>query len=302
MSNGKKERILKWQGGKSGLMGQISQYLPKQLFDEKEDYTFIDAFCGSAAVSEYILTNCPGVKRVLMNDLNSRLMKTYLAIKEKPSELINKLSILSKNFNSCSDKLAFYNSVRGVFNEINYVVKDWSISEIASAFIFLNKTCFNGIYRENSKKDYNVPWGKRETFSIDNSVITDFSNLLNKPGIQLQLYSGDYQIIEKFITPNNSFIYFDPPYRPLTGTNGFTAYTDSPFDDKSQQELKNFANRLKKDYGAISMVSNSYDPQDDFFGRLYKGWELSTITATRSSGGTNSTRGQVLEYLIRNYK
>ena len=167
--------------------------------------------------------------------------------------------------------------------------------------MFLNRVGFNGIYRENGLGLYNVPWSKKETVSIYSMESLSEANRLLNSLDKVVLCCGDFQKTGYFVTQNNTFVYFDPPYRPISASS-FVNYVNSPFNDDSQIRLKKFCDEISSKYGAKVMVSNSYDPGDDFLIKLYKNYNIEQITAVRSSGGKNAMRGKIQENLIRNYE
>ncbi len=287
------KNILKWQGGKSELMDSIKTYLPPELFDIEENITAIDAFCGGGSVFMFFLNNCPGIKRLIINDYNSRLIRLYYDIKEQPQELINQLDILQTKYNTAIDKSKVYYEWRDKYNK--------SVNSLftSALLLCLNRTCFNGLYRENSKGLFNASWGKKDTLNYTEDFIRDISSKLNS--ITIYFISGDFSITQNYITENNTFIYLDPPYRPLTGSNSFTNYVSSPFNDNSQIRLKVFCDDAIKYFNSKVMVSNSYDPNDNFLINLYKGYNIRQIIATRKSGGKGAMRGNIRENLITNY-
>jgi DNA adenine methylase len=290
------KNILKWQGGKSNLFdGPIKNYLPPELFDPSKDITAIDAFAGGGSVFMFFLNNCPGIKRILINDFNTRLIRLYFDIKEQPHLLIEKLKWYQDKYNSAYDKEKAYLDMRSEFN--NLKVNNLNSSAL---LMCLNRACFNGIYRENSKGEFNVPSGKKDILNAYNDdMINEISEKLNSR--QIYFTSGDFSITGNYITENNTFIYLDPPYRPLSGSQSFTSYVSSPFNDDSQKRLKLFCDDAYKYLRAKVMISNSYDPKDDFLLNLYSGYRIIQINATRSSGGKNAKRGAIKENLIMNY-
>ena len=173
-------------------------------------------------------------------------------------------------------------------------------TEIASLFIFLNRTCFNGLYRVNSKGEYNVPIG-----SYKAPLICDEDNLrqVSQALSRVQIVCGDYRN-SNFFVDSNTFVYFDPPYRPLNATSNFTAYTENAFDDKSQSELAEYIQELS-DRGAYVLASNSdpknINPEDDFFDDLYSRMRIMRISASRMINSNASSRGKISELLISSY-
>lgn len=289
------KNVLKWQGGKSKLFEDIiKNYLPKELFDPARDITAIDAFSGGGSVFMFFLNNCPGIKRILINDFNPKLIRLYYDIKEQPKSLINKLKILQDDYNNSEDKNKTYLDMRNKYNNSPICL------ESSALLMCLNRSCFNGIYRENSSGKFNVPWGKKEILNAyTDDMINEISAKLNSK--QVYFTFGDFSNVWNYITENNTFIYLDPPYRPLKGSDSFTSYILSPFNDDSQKRLKLFCDDTIKYFNSKVMISNSYDPNDDFLINLYSSYNIVQIIAQRSSGGKNAMRGQIKENLIMNY-
>ena len=289
------KNVLKWQGGKSKLFEDIiKNYLPKELFDPARDITAIDAFAGGGSVFMFFLNNCPGIKRILINDFNPKLIRLYYDIKEQPKNLINKLKILQDDYNNSGDKNKTYLDMRNKYNSSPVCL------DSSALLMCLNRSCFNGIYRENSSGKFNVPWGKKEILNAyTDDMINEISAKLNSK--QVYFTFGDFSNVWNYITENNTFIYLDPPYRPLKGSDSFTSYISSPFNDDSQKRLKLFCDDTTKYFNSKVMISNSYDPNDDFLINLYSSYNIVQIIAQRSSGGKNAMRGQIKENLIMNY-
>ncbi|MEZ5104499.1 MAG: Dam family site-specific DNA-(adenine-N6)-methyltransferase [Draconibacterium sp.] len=223
--------FLKWAGGKSHLLPQIAGLFPNGL--EKFD-TFIEPFVGGGAVLFHILSHYPNIKNVVINDINARLINAYLFLKERPHELISILDKYQTRFGSLSplEQKQFYLEKRERFNCVNT-----KPVEAAALFIFLNKTCFNGLYRVNKKGKFNVPFGQYQKPLICNpQLIIELSKLLHK----VTILNGDYaHTIANF--RGNTFVYFDPPYRPISQTSNFTTYSSGGFDDTQQKDLLVFA-------------------------------------------------------------
>ena len=291
------KNILKWQGGKSSLLlNIIGPRFPLEMKDPASDITFIDAFAGGGSVFLYVLQNCPGVKRLVINDYNKHLINLYYCIKNDFQNLLINLDLIQTQYNSSPNKEGFYNDVK---NQFNYFVT--SPSDMAAKLMFLNRVGFNGIYRENGLGLYNVPWSKKEIVSIYSMESLSEANRLLNSLDKVVLCCGDFQKTGYFVTQNNTFVYFDPPYRPISASS-FVNYVNSPFNDDSQIRLKKFCDEISSKYGAKVMISNSYDPGDDFLIKLYKNYNIEQITAVRSSGGKNAMRGKIQENLIRNYE
>lgn len=298
MNNIQLKPFIKWAGGKGQLLETIRKKYPDELGVNITKYA--EPFVGGGAVLFDILSKYD-LKSVYISDINAELINTYKVIKNNVDELILNLSTLENqylNLNS-DDRKPYYYEKRERFNEL--VGNNCSCDvEKAVLFIFLNKTCFNGLYRVNRKGQFNVPMG-----SYKKPLICDTENLKN---ISLALKNvtivcGDYKKSREFID-NNTFVYLDPPYRPLTETAKFTAYSESVFDDKSQIELAEYV-KVLNNKGAKIIVSNS-DPKnenenDNFFDDLYKEYKINRVQATRMINSNADLRGKINELMIVNY-
>ena len=281
--------FLKWAGGKTQLLPQINKMFPAHL--EQFD-TFAEPFVGGGAVVFYILEKYPMIKNIIINDINSKLIRTYVAVKENPLELIIFLEELQYKYWELdyNRQRLFYLEKRKQFNSGKL-----NSTELASLFIFLNKTCFNGLYRVNKKDEFNVPFGEyRKPLICNRSIIGRLSELLQK----VTILEGDYTCTIKFLQ-GRSFIYFDPPYKPVSDTSNFTAYSTTGFDDTQQTRLASFCKTL----GVESkwMLSNSCNGDDYFFRKHYMNYTIRQLCARRSIGAKASSRSSVRELLITNY-
>jgi len=223
-------------------------------------------------------------------------------IKKHVDELIKQLLYLQKQFIpiSTEDRKLFYNSKRDRFNYLKVNGNEDVNIEKAALMIFLNKTCFNGLFRVNKKGLFNVPMG-----SYKNPLICDEKNLraVSEKLQNVNIVCGDYRNSENFID-EHTFVYFDPPYRPITDTASFTAYTENLFSDKEQIELADFVDKLNKK-GAKIVVSNS-DPKnlnadDNFFDNIYSKHKIKRVKANRMINCNGEARGKVKELLISNF-
>lgn len=281
--------FLKWAGGKTQLLPQMSKKFPDNL--EQFD-TFVEPFVGGGAVLFYMLSHYPRIKNIVINDINSKLIKTYVAVKEKPQELITCLEELQYKYWELNheEQKEFYLEKREQFNTGNL-----TIVEFASLFIFLNKTCFNGLYRVNKKDEFNVPFGQYKKPLICNKIlIPKASELLQKVTFMEEDYANILGVLQ-----GRSFVYFDPPFRPVSRTSNFTTYSTTVFDDAQQIRLASFCNSL--DVDSKWMLSNSSSGDDIFFRRYYRNYTIRQIDARRSIGAKASSRGSVRELLITNY-
>ena len=297
--------VLKWAGGKAKLIPIFEERYPKELIDGKIN-TYIEPFIGGGAVLFSMLSKY-NFGRVVINDINSELILTYKVIKESPEELINILDKCQNKYNELKDleeKQLYYYEIRDKFNEVkgklNYDIIDDKAIEHAAYMIFINKSCFNGLYRENKKGGFNVPFGKKEKLNCyDRENIMAVSQVLKNAII----LNGDFEGIIKYVD-ENTFIYMDPPYRPLNATSNFNDYSKEPFNDETQIRLAKFYDELSK-MGAKIMKSNSdpknTDENDEFFDELYSNYNISRISASRSINSKGTGRGKVSEILITNY-
>jgi len=289
--------FVKWAGGKGQLLEQLDALLPSD-FAQRENLVYVEPFVGGAAMLFHVLAKYPNIKRAVINDANSELVATYKTIKTKPEELIERLSKLQEEFLKCETEESrqdMYLKLRDKFN-----LRKSDELEMSALFIFLNKTCFNGLYRVNSKGEFNVPFGKAK-----NPTICDANNLraLNKVLQKVTILNGDFEDVMKSVK-GKSFFYFDPPYRPLTQSAAFTAYAKGGFNDDEQRRLARFCRKLDRS-GHQWMLSNSdphnVNPEDDFFEELYQGFDIKRVTASRAINSKGDGRGKIAELAIRNY-
>lgn len=290
--------FVKWAGGKGQLLDTIRTYYPKGLGTTVKKYC--EPMVGAGAVMFDILNNYE-LDEILINDSNVELMNVYLQIRDNASELIQLLQQFEKEHLSCPEenRKEYYYSQRELYNSLISNKKSNATLK-AALFIYLNKTCFNGLYRVNKKGQYNVPMG-----SYKNPTICDIENLIlvSDKLQKVQIISGDYKQTRDFID-ENTFVYFDPPYRPLSKTAEFTSYTEAEFNDENQIELAEFIKELSGK-GAKVLASNSdpknTNPDDDFFDDLYKPFNINRVTAKRSINSKGNNRGNINELLICNY-
>ncbi len=289
--------FIKWVGGKGKLIPTLTTLLPSNL-EKLEALTYIEPFIGGGAMLFFMLQNYPNIERAIINDLNPNLIKAYNTIKESPESLINALNTIQKEYLNITEeekRKEFYLNARKHFNNGNL-----SNVESTMYLIFLNKTCFNGLYRVNSKGEFNVPFGKYKNPTIcDAKTIYADSELLQK----VEIRCGDFEETEQYIS-ENTFIYFDPPYRPLDATSSFNSYAKEAFNDEEQIRLKRYFDRLSEKR-CLMMLSNSdckgRNPEDTFFDDLYKDYIIERVYASRSVNANPEKRGKLTELLIRNY-
>ncbi len=289
--------FVKWAGGKGALIKQIIEYLPSN-FGEQQDITYIEPFVGGGAMLFHLLTHYPNIKRAIINDVNHDLINCYQLIKNDPSKLITLLQGIQDEFyqlTSLDDKSQYYYYMREKYNQNNL-----PIEEHAACFIFLNKTCYNGLYRVNINGKFNVPYGGYKTPKICNEeiIIADHSVLQ-----KVDIYVGEYQNITRHIGKGYNFIYIDPPYRPLSESACFIKYTHNLFDDTEHKKLKAYCDMLTHKKCNI-MQSNSCSIDSDgepYFAKLYDTYHINQIKAHRFIKAQAGKREKETELLITNY-
>lgn len=293
----KAKPFLKWAGGKTQLLSVIDGMLPSS-FPKESAVTYIEPFVGGGAVLFYLLQKYPNISKAIINDINPHLIHTYEAIKFHPEELIMALSQLQSSYKALDEgdpQKNFFLNIRARFNATpNSCIED------AAYMIFLNRTCFNGLYRENSKGHFNVSFGKYLNPTIlDEALIRKDSEILQR----VEILHGDFSQIESHVS-EYTFIYFDPPYRPITSSAAFTAYAKGNFNDSEQLRLKEFYTKMHAK-GCSVLLSNSdgttADPNNTYLDELYQEFIIHRILAKRSISCAGSKRGPIPELLIRNY-
>lgn len=288
--------FVKWAGGKSQLLKEIELYYP---FYNDKITKYAEPFVGGGAVLFDIL-NKYDLKEIYISDVNIELINTYRVIRDDIDTLINFLYIMQNEFIplDTDKRKTYYNDKRNRFN--NLKINENINIEKAALMIFLNKTCFNGLFRVNKKGLFNVPMG-----AYKNPLICDENNLrvVSQKLQNVHIVCSDYKNSADFID-KNTFVYFDPPYRPLTDTASFTAYNENSFNDAQQIELAHFINEMHKK-GAKIVISNS-DPKntnihDDFFDNLYSLHKIKRVEAARMINCKAHARGKIKELLISNF-
>ena len=287
--------FIKWVGGKTQLLDDIKKILPRDL-SRRDEMTYIEPFVGGGAVLFWILQEYPNITRAVINDINAELICTYRVIKYDVENLILKLSRLQNEYLPLNevDRKKYFLAQRERFNE-----RDTSEVEIAALFIFLNRTCFNGLYRVNSKGKFNVPHGRYANPKIcDEETLRADSAVLQR----VEILCGDFAQTGKYAHDNVLF-YFDPPYRPLTDTSAFTSYAKEGFDDAEQIRLRDFCALIAKQK-SLFVASNSdplnVDNEDDFFDHLYKMFSIKRVSAARMINSKGNGRGTISEIMISN--
>ena len=294
--------IIKWVGGKTQLLNTINDNLPQNI---SHFNTYMEPFIGGAAVLFYIVPKLPNIKNVFINDLNYKLTNLYTVVKNKHLKLINQLKTIQEEYRKSEDPKMFYYNTRDSFNIYDMNMEPDADVLHAAEFIFLNKTCFNGLYRENSKGEFNVPWNKNVNVCIcDEENINAVHNFFIKYNVQISTGTYNEFFKDKELYMKNAFVYMDPPYRPITKSSAFTSYTKSGFNDDSQKDLKVWFDILNSN-NAYCMLSNSdpknYDVNDMFFDELYSDYNIIRVNAKRSINSKGNGRGSITEILVKNY-
>lgn len=291
--NEKAKPFVKWAGGKQALLYQIKRLYPHSIGK------YCEPFVGGGAVLFNVLENfCP--KEVFINDINPCLINAYKVIKHDVKNLIDLLQGYKEQYCTLLEKeqKQYYYQKRCEFNAL--IAQNATGVKLAALFIFLNKTCFNGLYRVNKSGLFNVPFNYTR-----NPLILDKDNLLliSQKLQNVIIHCGDYKSCFDFVD-SNTFCYFDPPYRPLSKTAGFVAYSKESFTDKEQQELASFVQILSSK-GANILLSNcdpkNTDKDDNFFDDLYKDFNIKRIKALRMINSKGDKRGAVSELLVANF-
>jgi DNA adenine methylase len=289
----KAKPFIKWVGGKGQLIEQLEAMLPAD-FDNWENVTYIEPFVGGGAMLFYMLQTHPNIKSAIINDINEDLTTCYMMVKQSPDALVESLKQIQKEYYSLQNEDArkqFFLLMRDEFN-----TKQLNSIDNTTLFFFLNRTCFNGLYRVNKAGLFNVPFGRYETPTIcdPNTIYADSELLQN-----VEILTGDYQQTIAYANGNTLF-YFDPPYRPLNNTSSFNDYAKEAFNDFAQRRLKEFCDRVEAS-GYKFMLSNS-DCSDMFFDDLYAQYIIERVWASRSVNANPQKRGKLTEILVNNYQ
>ena len=280
-NNNKKNVILspvvKWVGGKRQLLDDIIPLLPDNFS------TYVEPFVGGGALLFEIQP-----KKAIVNDLNHELINLYKVIKDNPNELL--LLLEEHELNNSEE---YFYQIRALDRSESY--DQMSDIEKAARIIYLNKTCYNGLFRVNQSGQFNSPYGKYKNPNIVNKpVVLAMANYFQNNNITL--LNGDYKMALKKLR-KGAFVYFDPPYMPISSSSSFTGYTENGFDKKQQIELKEECDKLNS-RGIKFLLSNSDHP---FIRDLYKDYEIITVRAKRSINSNSNKRGEINEVLVRNY-
>ena len=287
--------FLKWAGGKTQLLEHIQEQFP---YKKEDSIVYIEPFIGSGAVLFQLITNYPNLKKIIINDINTDLIKVYKSLSTSVTEIIALLKKWEIEYHKLSfnedKKKEYYYTKRSLFNLRKS--KDFIQSAL---FIFLNRTCFNGLYRVNKNNIFNVPIGnyKKPTICNENNLIC-VSLALQK----VTILNEDFENMLNY-AEDKTFFYLDPPYKPLNKTSNFNSYSKNEFNDAEQIRLKKFCDKLNSlNYKWV--LSNSdpknNDPDNDFFDKLYQEYQIYRVPAKRSINSNSQKRGLISELLITN--
>lgn len=269
--------VVKWVGGKRQLLTEIDKYIPSHFS------TYYEPFLGGGAVFFYLQP-----KKAIVNDINEELINLYKVIKDNVEELIEDL----KKHKNESD---YFYSIRELDRDIE-VYKKLTPVQRASRIHYLNKTCYNGLFRVNSQGQFNVPFGRYKNPNIVNEVtLRAVSNYFNSANITFKCCDFEESVKG---ARKGSFIYFDPPYDPVSDTSSFTGYDKGGFGRKEQVRLKKLCDKLN-DRGIKFLLSNS---ETDFILDLYRDYKIEIVQAKRSINSKGNKRGEVNEVLVMNYE
>lgn len=300
--NKKIKPFLKWAGGKTQLLPVISEKLPDNI-DMLTRY--VEPFIGAGAVF-FNFAKSNHFDEYIINDINDKLINLYIVIRDNVEELIFELDSIRAEYielEEMENKSEYFYARRDEFNRTNELTV-----RMAALFIFLNKTCFNGLYRVNSNGEFNVPFNKSKNPSIfEEEQLREISKLLNlktedgQP--KVKILNKSFEELDEYID-RNTFVYLDPPYRPVT-KGGFNTYNKSSFNDEEQERLADFYKEMSNK-GATLMLSNSdpknLDEKDEFFDELYAGFNIMRVNANRMINSDAKARGSITEILVCNYE
>lgn len=287
--------FLKWAGGKTQLLNDIEHKFP---YKKSDTFSFVEPFVGSGAVLFWVLNNFPNLKFAAINDINEDLINSFKTIKSHVADLIFILKSFEEEYHclseSIEEKKTYYYEKRVLFN-----TRQSDQINQAALFIFLNRTCFNGLFRVNKSNGFNVPIGSyKKPMICDDSNLFAVSKLLQK----VEILSGDFEKTAVYAGTDTLF-YFDPPYKPLSETSSFNSYAKDKFDDIEQIRLKNFCDKLDS-VGVNWLLSNSdvkgTNPNNNFFDDLFSSYIIDRVRAKRSINADPNKRGQITELLIAN--
>ena len=296
--------FLKWAGGKGQLINAFRDFYPDDLKNGKLT-RYYEPFIGGGAVFFDVVQKY-NIQSAYLYDINQELILTYHVIQQDVFKLIETLDLFQRNYENLDDiaQSEFFYKTRDDFNrnllKIDYSKynDEWILR--AAQIIFLNRTCFNGLFRLNQKGEFNVPAGRYKNPKIlDEQNLIKVSKLLSIADIK----NAGFSAVEADIA-DNSFVYFDPPYRPISKTSDFTSYSKFKFEDAEQIQLGDLFHRLNQK-GIKQMLSNSdpknHDPNDNFFDEIYKDFNIFRVPARRMINSNATKRFAINEIIVTNY-
>lgn len=297
--------FMKWAGGKGQLIEQMQAFFPPEMLTG-EIHRYAEPFVGSGALFFHVVQRYR-VKEYFLSDVNDELILAYKTIQRDVEGVIRKLEHMQEEYYRMSPpsrEEKFY-SVRHEFNQKRAKTHFESFSPAwvkrTAEIIFLNRTCFNGLFRVNAKSEFNVPFGRYKK-----PIICSPENLraVSRALQETEIICGDFAKCEAFVD-DSTFVYFDPPYRPISKTASFTSYSNHDFGEGEQRRLAEFYKHLDRDKHAKLMLSNSdpknENPQDDFFDDIYRDYRIVRVKANRMINCDATKRGKINELLVMNY-
>lgn len=297
--------FLKWAGGKTQLLPTFQSFYPTELRRDAIR-TYVEPFLGGGAVFFDIIQSFT-VEVAHLFDINEELVLCYSVVQKDPLDLIEILEQHRRRYveQDSEERRTHFYTVRAAFNDgkaqVDFAHYSAAWVERAAELIFLNKTCFNGLFRVNSSGQFNVPFGdykNPEIYGRTNILLA--SHLLQRAVV----HHGHYLDSRPFVD-DSTFVYFDPPYRPLSTSSSFTAYAKSGFADRDQVRLAQYFADLDHEFAAKLMLSNSDPkssvPSDPFLDNAYVGYNIHRVAASRMINSVGHGRGKISELVITNY-
>ena len=297
--------FLKWAGGKKQLLTEFNKRLPTHILESGTIERYVEPFVGGGAMFFFLIQHY-NIRESFLLDINRELVMAYRVIKNEHKTLTDMLRDIEENHlkkNEAGRKENYYR-IRNIFNSeidgFDYENYSYEWIERTAYIIFMNKTCFNGLFRQNKRGEFNVPFGLYK-----NPKICDTTNIksVNHALKNTEIFLSDFNNSEKYIN-DGAFVYLDPPYKPLTKTSNFTNYSKDGFNDAEQVKLASFFKKMDQ-RGAYLMLSNSdpknEDPTNEFFDKLYGGYSIDRVPAKRNINRDASGRGIINELIVRNY-
>ena len=297
--------FLKWAGGKAQLSDKIFEVFPQDVF-QNEKLIYVEPFVGGGAILFRLLRGDAKIKKAVINDINPALVAAYCCVRDEPEKLISELAAVERDYFSLSQdedaRREFFLARRTEFNALTSRLRGnvgRDKIRVPALLIFLNRTCFNGLFRVNLRGEFNVPFGKYKNPKIcDADTIRADSLLLQNT----EILCGDFEETLKYADGNTLF-YLDPPYKPISETSSFNSYAQGGFDDEEQIRLREFCRRI--DARSARWVLSNSDACDaagtSFFDRLYAGFNIRRVFASRMVNADPAKRGKLTEVLISNF-